>query len=270
MSGPVFTLRTPPPAQALDVARLTPERLSGLDLREIERLAIPCGNRALAVSDVFAVAGGSGDTVVIRPEGARLLHAGAAMTAGRLVIEGEGGMHAGRAMAGGELTITGGAAEGAGAAMRGGVLTIAGSAGDGLGGGLPGEPMGMTGGLIVVRGAAGARAGERMRRGTVLVEGDAGDFAAARMLAGTLIVLGALGRYPGFQMRRGSILAGGGVAEFLPGFADHGVHELGVLRLLEAWLRAYTSRLAGRFAAVHRLSGDSAAHGTGELLLAAG
>ncbi|MGC8468724.1 MAG: formylmethanofuran dehydrogenase subunit C [Acetobacteraceae bacterium] len=268
MGGLVFTLRGGP-AQAVDVGALLPERLAVLALDEIARIPLPCGNRVLPCGELFAITGTPGETLTLRPDGGRLLRAGAAMTEGRLVVEGHGGEELARSMAGGELLVTGDAGDGAGAAMKAGVLVIEGSAGEAAGGGLAGDPMGMTGGLVVVRGSAGPRAGERMRRGTILVEGAAGDFAAARMFAGTLIVLGAIGRYPGFQMRRGSILAAHAPAALLPGFADHGTHSLGFIGLLESWLRPLSPHLAGRFAATRRLTGDSAARGTGELLIAA-
>jgi len=252
------------------MSALLPERLAGLAPAEIGAMEIPCGNRLVRLGDIFEVAPGEADRLVVRAAGARLDRLGCAMTGGELVVEGDAGAYAGLAMSGGRLSIRGNAGPFAGAAMRGGILEIGGNAGNWLGGGLPGERRGMAGGLILLRGSAGDRAADRQRRGVIVIEGSAGDYLGARMVAGTTIVLGPqVGIHPGFAMKRGSLVLLGSIHRMLPGFADAGVHELGFMNLLAAHLREQVSllRLPG---SVRRYVGDEAAGGKGEILVPAG
>ncbi|MFO1057189.1 MAG: formylmethanofuran dehydrogenase subunit C [Dongiaceae bacterium] len=183
MSGLTLTLRSPPP-QRVDASALRPERLAGLAPAAIAALALPSGNGAIAVGDLFAVAPGDAEHLVIAGDAARArLHRpwhDERPHHGRRPA----GAHAGQAMRGGTLAIAGDAGPWAGAAMAGGLITVGGAAGDRLGGAAAGGAAGMNGGLVVVRGAAGARAGDRQRRGVILVEGDLGGSAGSRMLAG--------------------------------------------------------------------------------------
>jgi formylmethanofuran dehydrogenase subunit C len=272
MSGWLLTV-TRQPRQRLDLSPLLPERLVGESEDSIAAIALACGNRALRVDEVFDIAPGDHEGLIIRNRGARLDKVGCAMTKGELRVEGDAGAYAGLAMSGGRLTIHGDAGPFAGAALRGGILEITGNAGDWLGGGLPGERRGTSGGLILVRGDAGHRAADRQRRGIILIEGKAGDFLAARMVAGTTIVLGEAGPYPGFAMKRGSLVFGGSAIRLLPGFADAGLHELGFLRLLSAYLAPHSAKfaaLASRLASLRRFVGDAAAGGKGEILVPPG
>jgi formylmethanofuran dehydrogenase subunit C len=238
----------------------------------IAAMPLACGNRRLRVDEVFEVAPGESEALLIRNRGARLDLLGSGMTGGEIVLEGDAGAYAGLAMSGGRLTIRGQAGPFAGAAMQGGILEIGGNAGDWLGGGLPGERRGMTGGLILLRGDAGRRAADRQRRGVILIEGNAGDFLGARMVAGTTIVLGAaVGRYPGFAMKRGTLLLRHGAGQMLPTFADAGLQELGFLRLLAKYLAPHSAKFAAaapHFAALRRFVGDAASGGKGEILAA--
>jgi formylmethanofuran dehydrogenase subunit C len=259
-----------PPRQRLDMSPLLPERLAGLSADAIGAIALNCGNAKLRVDEVFKVTAGKAPTLVISNSGGKLDHLGRSMTQGDMVVEGDAGAYVGLSMSGGRLRVRGDAGPFAGAAMRGGLLEIEGSAGDWLGGGLPGERRGMAGGLILVRGNAGDRAGDRQRRGIILVEGSAGDYLGARMVAGTTIVLGAqIGLYPGFAMKRGSLLLLGSVTRMLPTFTDSGVHEFGFLKLLFAYLKKRSPKLAAAGAQLNQLRrwvGDGSANGKGEIL----
>jgi formylmethanofuran dehydrogenase subunit C len=72
-------------------------------------------------------------------------------------------------------------------------------------------------------------------------------------------------------MKRGTLLLAKAPERLLPSFADCGRHELGFLALLFAHLRSHSPRLAAmapEIGAVRRWTGDLAAGGKGEILVA--
>jgi formylmethanofuran dehydrogenase subunit C len=260
-----------PPEQRLSLSGLTPERLSALSDREIEHLPLAAGQRAPRLGDWFSLArsGDSDERLVIADSHDRLDEIGAGLRSGEILVEGDAGAYAGLLMHGGRIVIKGSAGYGAATAMRGGALRISGDAGDRLGGALPGERTGMSEGLVIVGGNAKSYLGDRMRRGTIIVAGAAGPFGAARLVAGTIIVGGAMGAHPGTAMRRGSLVALGGVPPPSPGFADCGLQDLAVVRLLGRFLAQQGfAELAARCSSLRRWVGDLAQSGKGEILAA--
>ncbi len=130
---------------------------------------------------------------------------------------------------------------------------------------------GMTHGELVVEGDVGARAGvgDRLRRGLIVVRGSVGPLCGARMGAGTIVVGGEVGAGAGAAMRRGTLVAAGRSMVPLPGFADCGVHELMVQRLLARILvNEGFGELADRVRALRRWQGDLAVGGRGEIFTA--
>jgi formylmethanofuran dehydrogenase subunit C len=269
VSALVLTLHTPP-RQRVDLSALTPDKLHGVDAAAIANLPLQCGNRPVAVGELFTVTSGDPDDLRLIGDCGKLDRIAAEMTRGAITIEGDAGAYLGHAMRGGRIHVQGNAGIGAALEMRGGEVAIDGNAGDFLGGARPGEMKGMSGGLVLVRGGAGDRVGDRMRRGTIIVEGDIGGYAASRMIAGTVLALGpAVGAYPGFAMKRGSLILLSRPARALPTFADCGRHDLGFLRLLLRALKGRSSRLddlAKRPPLVQRLAGDESVAGKGEIL----
>jgi formylmethanofuran dehydrogenase subunit C len=258
------------PRQAVDASPLLPELLVGLTERAIAVLPLQIGNRQVALGELFEIAMGDSETLVLRGATGRLDRVGQGMTRGAIRIEGDAGAYLGHAMRGGEVFATGSADLFAGGAMLGGTLRIGGDAGDFLGGALPGERAGMTGGAVLVGGRAGDRAGDAVRRGLILVQGHAGDFAASRMIAGTLVVLGRCGADPGYGMKRGTLLLGAEPDRRLATFNDNGRHELPWLKLLASHCArlGWSGRLPGADGArLRRLSGDLANGGKGEILI---
>jgi formylmethanofuran dehydrogenase subunit C len=270
MSALVLTLREAP-RRTIDASPLLPERLMGLGKRQIAGLPLHTGNCRIALGDLFTIAPGEAETLVLHGATGRLDRVGQGMTRGAIRIEGDAGAYLGHAMRGGQIFVEGSTDLLAGCAMTGGVLRIEGDTGDFLGGALPGERTGMTGGAVLVGGRAGDRAGDAMRRGLILVQGRAGDFAASRMVAGTLVILGRCGADPGFGMKRGSLLLGEEPEHRLATFNDNGRHELPWLRLLASHCAGlgWSGRLPGADGArLRRLSGDLANGGKGEILIA--
>jgi formylmethanofuran dehydrogenase subunit C len=263
-----LTLKSHPPFR-LSLEGITPNGVARLAAAELERRPLAQGNRRGVLGDWFHVeaAGEAADRLVIVGGDDRLDDVGAGMAGGELVVEGDVGAGVGMAMTDGILRVTGSAGYGAAMAMRGGELRIAGDVGDQLGGALPGERTGMSEGIVIIGGSAGIGVGDRMRRGLIVVAGAAGSFCAARVLAGTIIVGGALGAQPGIAMRRGSLMALTGTVQPAPGFADCGVTELTMLRLLGRFLAGRgLASLAARIGPLRRRVGDLAQNGKGEIL----
>ena len=265
MSPLVFTLRDTP-AQRLDLAPLTPDRLAGLSESRIGTIELQTTRERVCVGDVFKVR--MGDAAQIRFEGSseRFDRVGASMSKGEISVDGHVGSQAGRLMQGGNLTIGGNSGPWAASCMKGGMLAISGEAGDRLGGPLAGETVGMRGGLVVVRGNVGARAGDRMRRGMIVVEGTAGAHAGSRMIAGTLILRGRAGPLPGYLMKRGTIVTIDGSNVLSPTFVDSGVHEFVANALMASYVQAFSPDVAVILRRPwQRFIGDMAVIGKGEI-----
>ena len=263
-----LSLKEEPPVR-ISAETLTPERLSGLSVAEVERLPLAVGNRREHVGDWFRVRAGD-DAAAVTFEGpcVRLDCIGAGLTVGQVAVQDDAGAYLGRGMRGGEISVSGSAGYGAATDMRGGVIRIRGNAGDAVGGSLPGSAAGMRGGAVVIGGNAGAQAGQRPKRGLVVVGGDVGPICGAEMIAGTVVVGGAVGANPAVAMRRGTIIGLGGAAMIGPTFADCGVHDLVIFRLLARHLVALgLAALASRLAPFRRWAGDAAVGGKGEILV---
>lgn len=262
-----LALKDQPPMR-LSVEALSPERFAGLSVGDIERLPLAVGNRRERVGDWFRVQA-SGDAASVTFEGAcsRLDGIGAGMSAGCIEVHGDVGAYLGRGMRGGEVSVNGNAGYGVATDLRGGTIRIRGSAGDAVGGSLPGAAAGMRGGAVLIGGNAGKQTGQRLKRGLIAVTGDVGPICGAEMGAGTVVVGGAVGANPGVAMRRGTIIALGGAALIGPTFADCGVHDLVILKLLARHLVSLgLAALASRLAPFRRWAGDAAVAGKGEIL----
>ncbi|MBV9757806.1 MAG: formylmethanofuran dehydrogenase subunit C [Alphaproteobacteria bacterium] len=263
-----FTLRAPP-EQRVDCSPLTPERIAGLDVKAIERLAVNTTRAALCVGDVFRVRAGNAERIAMEGGSARFDYLGHGMTRGELVVEGDAGFAAGRTLAGGRVQIRGNAGPFAASGMRAGKIAIAGDAGERLGGPLAGERLGMSGGVVVVGGNAGERAGDRLRRGLIVIEGAAGRAPASRMIAGTVVVCGAAGALPGYLMRRGTLVLGEAPGPLPPTFSPVGGEGLVFLRLLARTLLPISPRAARLLRGpMRRFAGDMAVLGKGEMVVA--
>lgn len=256
------------PVSRIDLSGLAPALSMGASLADVEKLTVGTGATPLRLGDIFAVSGSPGDSVIIEGGSDRLDGVGALMTAGTFILEGDAGHMAGHGMVGGKLEIHGSAGSYLGCGLRAGLIHVTGSAGDFTGAVTAGHRFGMTGGTIVIDRDCGTRAGDKMRRGLILVRGHTAALAGSRMIGGTIIAESGFGATPGQLMRRGTLI-GPHTERLLSTFADCGLHELVILRVMaRAWAREL-----GRFApkpfsyAVRRFAGDLATIGRGELLL---
>ncbi|MGD9544935.1 MAG: formylmethanofuran dehydrogenase subunit C [Methylocystis sp.] len=263
-----FTLRQEPP-QRVDLSALTPDRLAGKSVAQIEDIEIGVTRISTKVGDIFKIS--EGDLKTLRYEGgsARFDLLGAKLLPGfEIHVEGDVGAQCGRLAKGGKITVAGNAGPHAASGNLGADLEIKGAAGDFLAGPLAGELAGMAGGRVIVRGDAGARAGDRLRRGVIVIEGDAGEDLGARLIAGTMFVLGTAKGRIGYLNKRGSIvLARGGC--FGSTYLDCGAHELTFARLFARSLREHSPSASDLLSRkLRRYGGDTAVYGKGEILTA--
>lgn len=269
MSALTFKLRSIP-AQTIDLALLSPDRLSGKNAKEIAAIRLVTGNRKMPVGELFDVSGDDAANVIVAGACDKLDRIAFGMTGGTVTVEGDAGAYLGMGMTGGRISVAGNAGAWLGSGMLNGTIHVRGNAGDFLAAAIPGDKQGMLGGTIVVEGNAGDRVGDHLRRGMVLIKGNTGEYCAARMLAGTIMVGGALGGGAGFGMKRGTLLLSREPKALLPTFNDCGVHHLSFLNLLHGYLRGAGAPMMG-FAAssdkVRRYVGDLANSGNGEILL---
>jgi formylmethanofuran dehydrogenase subunit C len=256
------------PEVPLEAEALSPERFDGMSAAQAAAVAVLYGNRRAQVGDFFGIEGQGGGELRLVGDCTRVKRIGAAMTRGRILIEGDVGMHLGAGMSGGAIIVKGNASDSVGLEMLGGQIVIMGNAGHLVGSTIRGGSVGIRGGEIIVHGNVGNETGTGMRRGLIAVGGNAGDFTGANMLAGTIVVLGQLGWRSGAGMKRGSIVSTRS-AELLPTFRYACTYRPVVLRLVLAHLRetglAVTDGcISGRY---RRWSGDAVEANRGEILL---
>lgn len=265
MSALTFELKRRP-EQRLDLSRLVPNHLDGLNRKQIESLPVSSTREALTVGDAFKVKGKDVDRLHFAGTDDRCDKIGAKLGGGEIVIDGDAGMLLGAQMKNGKISVDGSAGVSVGASMSGGEISVRRDVGNQAGGVAFGETFGMRGGFISIGGDAGALVGERLRRGLIVVGGRAGDYAGGRMIAGTIVLRGGAGRHAGYGNRRGSLIFADKPRHLLPTYVDSGVMEFDYLRLLETWLREQGMRIR-LGARARRLMGDMAVLGKGEMLI---
>src|ERR1700674_927577 len=262
-----LTLHTVPEVP-LEAEALSPYRVAGLSGIDVAKLPVMHGNRSAELGDFFRAVGRGDGELRIEGDLARVKFIGAAMSEGRVVVEGTAGMHLGAGMKGGEIVVEGNCGDWVGPEMSGGRIVIKGNAGHMVGSAVRGSLSGISGGEIIVHGNAGNEAGSAMRRGLIAIGGDCGDFAGVNMIAGTIIVLGTLGWRSGAGMKRGTVVSMHG-AEMLPTFSRAGSYSpvflrLYLLHLREAGLPVADEHINGIY---QRWSGDAVETNHGEILL---
>ena len=266
MSGLVFKLREAP-AERVDLSGLTPSKLSGLSETEIENIVI--GAEGMKIADVFSITGApGGDSIVIEASSDKLDFTGAGLDGGSLIVDGSVGNYAGTGMTGGRLDIRGNAGAWLASGHSGGLITVKGSAGDFAGAPRSGDKQGMAGGTGVIEGNVGERAGDRLRRGTIITRGTFGPAAGSRMMGGTLWTEQGFGPGPGALLRRGTLI-GTKADHILATYADCGVHDLVILRIMNRHFAEALGPLAPKPLppTVRRYAGDLASLGKGEIWL---
>lgn len=266
MSGLVLRLRAPLD-ERIDLSAVAPHAAAAQDPDTLRRVVVANGRRTLSLGDVFFVTGSAGDRLEIESTSG-MDGLGTGLAGGTIVAEGDAGDAIARGMRKGRLEIRGRAGSHLASGMRGGLVIVGGDAGPQVGAAHPGERFGMAGGTVVIGGDSGERTGDRMRRGTILIRGKAGPAAGSRMMGGTIWAERGFGAGPGPLLRRGTLI-GPSAEHLLPTFADCGLHDMVVLRLLDRYMSETLGDLAPPRLPpkVRRLAGDLATIGKGEILL---
>ena len=265
---PLTLALTATPDVPLEADVIAPDRLAGLGEAELRKQAVLIGNRAAELGDFFSAAGTADGEVRVEGDLSRVKLLGAAMTGGRLTVEGNAGLHLGSGMTGGEILVSGNAGDWVGPEMRGGRITVKGDAGHAVGSAYRGSQVGMRGGEIVVHGKAGNEVGNGLRSGLIAIGGSCGDFAGVNMISGTIAVFGPLGIRCGAGMKRGSIIAMQ-EPELLPTFEFACAYRPSFLRLYLNTLRTWGLPVEPRHidGPYKRWSGDSVEMNRGEVLV---
>ena len=269
MSPLTLTLKEPP-SQRIDLSAVTPDKLLGKSIGEIQAIKLSRRKKALTLGELFNVSGSDTDDIRILQGSPLLDNIGDAMGHGRIDVKGGAGDYLGKDMQGGTLKVQGDVGRWAATGMHAGEIEIDGNAGDFLCGALPGAPMGMQDGLVIVSGSSGDRSGDRMRRGMLIIQQDSGDYCASRMLGGTIIVLGGVGELLGLGMKRGTVILRNRPAVVTATFNYCGPLKMEFLRVLFRYLggrggRLEPMKLFGPEA--ERYVGDLAHGGKGEILI---
>ncbi len=201
-----LTLHTAPEVP-MEAENISPDKLCGLSITEIETLTILHGNEKVAIADFFNVEGQTSENIVIDGELSQIKYIGSGMSSGQIRIVGNIGAHLGAGMSGGDIHVEGDVGDWVAPEMSGGRIRIKGNAGHMIGSAYRGSQVGILGGEIIIHGNARNEIGNSMRNGLIIIGGNSGDFTGVNMLAGTIIVLGELGIRSGAGMNRGTIIS---------------------------------------------------------------
>ncbi|WP_273149517.1 formylmethanofuran dehydrogenase subunit C, partial [Methylophaga thiooxydans] len=174
MSALTFTLKNPP-AQRVDCAALTADKLVDKSVDEIAALTLVVGNQKVRVDELFDISGTDIAKICFENSTDKLDHIGHGMSTGSITVNGDAGAYLGQFMTHGEIAVNGNTGIYTACEMKGGQIKVNGNAGDFVGGARIGYKNGMTGGTVIITGNSGERTGDHMRRGMILIEGNAGN-----------------------------------------------------------------------------------------------
>lgn len=215
------------PVEARDIS---PEKITGKTIKEIENIGLWEGNARLSLADIFMVTektDDSDDKTTIRVVGnaAKVRKIGYRASSGSIIVEGNAGMYLGEEMTGGSIVVTGDAGSWLGMNMKGGKIEVQGNAGDYVGAGYRGTTLGMKGGSIFIQGNAGQEVGCWMVDGIIRIKGSVGLLPGVHMRNGTIHVEGNCEGRAGGQMTGGKVIVGGRIPSILPSFAFEEIRD---------------------------------------------
>lgn len=215
------------PVEARDIS---PDKLTGKTIKEIENIGVWEGNAKLSLADIFMVTEKTDDrddkmTIRVVGNAAKVRKIGYRTSSGSVIVEGNAGMYLGEEMAGGSIIVTGDAGSWLGMSMKGGNIEVQGNAGDYVGAGYRGTTLGMKGGSILIHGNAGQEVGCWMADGTIRIKGSVGLLPGVHMRKGTIHVEGNCDGRAGGQMTGGKVIVGGRIPSILPSFAFEEIKE---------------------------------------------
>ena len=262
----------------IEAENITPDRVAGKQISEIEKLPVYEGNKQRNVSDFFEISGDVAEEVgeqviVLAGDTTLVKYIGSSMSSGKIIVEGNAGMHLGSRMTGGEIQVKGSVDDWAGAEMSGGYIRINKNAGNRLGSAYRGSPEGMTGGVIVVDGNIGQECGAFLRRGMIVIRGTVAPFAGVHMNGGQIFAFGHVSKRLGASAKGngGFIACLGGVEQMLPTYIYDSTYKPVFMRV---YLQQLSENLGVKEAAnfmdtqFERFSGDLACGGNNEIFVA--
>lgn len=200
-----------------------------------------------------------------------LTYIGAAMTGGRLIVDGDVGDYLGFELVDGEIIANGNAGAFTGSGQTDGLIHVKGSVGDYAGGASDTKMQGLKGGTLMISGTSGDFLGYKMRRGIIIAQDHVGDHAASNMIAGTIILGNSCGSNLGLGMRRGTVIFLEKTKLDLPSFNLCGSFSLPILPVLRHHVHNINHHIAIRLSkvqTVQRYCGDLGYNGQGEILIA--
>ena len=256
------------PEVPIEADVICPDKINGNNESTLAALYILHGNQQTELGEFFKIKGQYDGEIRIEGDLSNVKHLGAAMTKGRMIIDGNVGQHLGTGMSGGEIIVEGDAADWVAPEMTGGRVIVKGNAGHMVGAGYRGSAIGMQGGEIIIHGNVGNETGHVMRSGLIVIGGSSGDFTGVNMLAGTIIVLGEMGIRNGAGMKRGTILSMHD-AHMLPTFTYACTYQPTYVRMYLAYIKELgliitDEQLIGKY---KRWIGDAVELNRGEILL---
>ncbi|AEA47124.1 formylmethanofuran dehydrogenase subunit C [Archaeoglobus veneficus] len=214
------------PDLCIEVDALLPEKLSGMNAREIENVKIQYGKLLVDAGEFFDIEGKVNGTLVFEGDLTRVKRIGFGMREGEIIVKGNAGMYVGAFMRGGRIVIEGNAGRFAAIGMIGGEVVVKGDCGDYAGAAYRGST-GMAGGRLIIEGRCGDEAGANMCGGELIVGREAGAFLGAGMTGG--VIRAKTGRRVGAGMINGQIFLDEAkdIDEVLPpGFIYEGEEEI--------------------------------------------
>ncbi|MFW6273956.1 MAG: formylmethanofuran dehydrogenase subunit C [Halanaerobium sp.] len=253
----------------VEAENINPDLIKKLNLEEIKNLKLLVGKRRYKFKDFFEIAGETAPEIEIYGNLSNFKYIGAAMTSGKIIVNGNTGMHTASEMQGGEIEIKGNTGDWLGAEMTGGFIKIYGDAGNYVGAAFRGDKLGMNRGLIYIKGSAGNFVANKMRRGEIIINGDCGDLLAAQMIAGSVYVFGSCGSRVGAGMKRGTIILSKDI-ELLPTFYYNINYQPDFLNIAYNHLENdYNINVPDylRSGSYARYTGDNTELGKGEILI---
>ena len=245
------------PSLPVEASEISPDKLAGKSVKDIESIKLWEGNKQSALEDIFKVSdkpnGNEETTIRVVGNASKIRKIGSETSCGSMIFEGNAGMYVGEDMEGGSIFVTGDASSWLGMRMKGGRIEVMGNTGDYVGAGYRGTDLGMKGGTIVIHGNAGNEVGCWMTNGNIRIKRNTGLFPGIHMNNGTILIEGDCVGRAGAQMRGGKVIISGRVPAILPSFTFEEIQQKA---------KFLDERIVGPF---YAFSGDMNENGKGKL-----
>ena len=204
---------------------ISPASFSGKNISDIKNIELSEGNTKIKISDLFKadIKGNTSEnpediTITMKGNFSKFRYIGKGMSAGKIIINGNGGFYLGYEMKGGEIIVNGNVESWLGSMIVNGKIEVFGSAGDSVASPYRGLKKGMKNGVITIHKNAGVEVARSMRGGLINIVGNVGQFLGYDMQDGTIRVDGDSEGRTGIGMKGGKIIISGKIPEVLLSF----------------------------------------------------